>query len=379
MDTWNREELYRDIWNEPMLTLSKKYGVSAVMLGKVCRKLSIPVPGRGYWARKAFGHSVKVKPLPRIGNVPVVQRFKLPGTSPSEPKSPEAEPSDAEYLRILEVESLQISVDPSAPLHRLVATTAKAFRSAHTDSQGYRNTKGRIGVLDLNLTDRTIDRAILILNSVLSTLEKEGYPVKFKQDTSHAFAAIFGQEIGFEIVEKYNQTRIPENQRKTDYFAPKVKSEANGNLEFRVLHSRYGHSAVRDSKRNSLEQKIPNILGAFLREARSAKLGKERERQQEIERREREIERFKLSEQIREEEKKLENFDAWVANWSRARLYREFISALEEYWRARGEDLSDGGERANRLIWMRQQADRLDPLVKSPASILDRKSELSRY
>ena len=38
MDTWNREELYRDIWQEPMLKLSKKYGVSNVMLGKVCRK-----------------------------------------------------------------------------------------------------------------------------------------------------------------------------------------------------------------------------------------------------------------------------------------------------------------------------------------------------
>jgi hypothetical protein len=379
MDTWNREELYREIWNEPMSKLSKKYGVSGVMLGKVCRKLNVPVPGRGYWARKAFGHPVEVTPLPRIKNVPVVQRFKLPGANlPAETRSPEPEPSDAEYLRIVEVESLQVSVDPNAPHHRFVAATAKAFRSAYIDSQGYRNTRGQRGVLDLNLTDRTIDRAILILNSVLFALEKEGYPVKFKQDSSHAFATVFDQEVGFEIVEKYSQIRIPEHQRKDD-FAPKARIEANGNLEFRVIHSRYGRVDVRDHKRNSLERQIPIILGAFLRRARSAKLRKERERQEAIERREREIERFKLSEQIRDEEKKLANLDAWVTNWSRARLYREFISTLEECWKAKGEDLSDGSERANRLVWMRQQADRLDPLAENPASILDRKRELNWY
>jgi hypothetical protein len=49
---WNREELYEEVWATPMQTLAKKYGISDVGLAKVCRKLSIPVPGRGHWARK---------------------------------------------------------------------------------------------------------------------------------------------------------------------------------------------------------------------------------------------------------------------------------------------------------------------------------------
>jgi hypothetical protein len=44
----------------------------------------------------------------------------------------------------------------------------------------------------------------------------------------------------------------------------------------------------------------------------------------------REIERQKLAELIREEEKKVSNLDTSVAKWMRARQYREFISALEE-------------------------------------------------
>jgi hypothetical protein len=70
METWNREELYAEIWEQPLVTLAPKYGISAVALGKVCRKLQIPLPGHGYWVKKEFGKSVKRLPLP----VPLMKR-----------------------------------------------------------------------------------------------------------------------------------------------------------------------------------------------------------------------------------------------------------------------------------------------------------------
>jgi hypothetical protein len=75
-------------------------------------------------------------------------------------------------------------------------------------------------------------------------------------------ARIFEQEIGFELIEKYNQIRIPEYQRKDDYFAPKARYEPNGILEFRVSHSRYGQYAMRDHKKLPLERQIAVIVGA---------------------------------------------------------------------------------------------------------------------
>ena len=52
METWNREELYKEIWEQPMLKLAPKYGISSVMPRRVCRKLRIPGIRRGaiYWA-----------------------------------------------------------------------------------------------------------------------------------------------------------------------------------------------------------------------------------------------------------------------------------------------------------------------------------------
>jgi integrase len=47
-----RQELYTKVWEVPMQILAKEYGVSAVARAKTCRALDIPVPGRGYWAKK---------------------------------------------------------------------------------------------------------------------------------------------------------------------------------------------------------------------------------------------------------------------------------------------------------------------------------------
>ena len=89
-----------------------------------------------------------------------------------------------------------------------------------------------------------------------------------------------------------------------------------------------------------------------------------------------ELELQELAEKVRAEEKQVEKLDSWVTSWLRANQYRDFIAALEDTWTRAGHDLSPEAEKGKRIIWMKQQADRLDPLIDSPPSILDRKHEL---
>lgn len=98
METWDREQLYLEIWETPLIKLAVKYGISAVALGKVCRKLQILLPGRGYWTKKEFGKSVGCIPLPKAKNLPVVQRMKTAPTTTEAvtPKSPEPPVDDPE-------------------------------------------------------------------------------------------------------------------------------------------------------------------------------------------------------------------------------------------------------------------------------------------
>ena len=69
---YDREELYQKVWEQPMLRVAEQYCVSSVALGNVCRKLSVPVPGRGHWAKLAHGKpGAKKLDLPKLDKVPV--------------------------------------------------------------------------------------------------------------------------------------------------------------------------------------------------------------------------------------------------------------------------------------------------------------------
>jgi len=61
---FTRQELYELVWSQPMKMVAASAGVSDVALAKACRRADIPVPERGYWARKQAGKQTVQRPLP---------------------------------------------------------------------------------------------------------------------------------------------------------------------------------------------------------------------------------------------------------------------------------------------------------------------------
>ena len=57
-------ELYEKVWSTPMVTIAKEFGISDRGLAKVCARLEVPVPPRGYWAKLQAGKPVSKVPLP---------------------------------------------------------------------------------------------------------------------------------------------------------------------------------------------------------------------------------------------------------------------------------------------------------------------------
>ena len=45
-----REELYQMVWSKPVTKWAKEFGLSDVGFAKICKKMKVPLPGRGYWA-----------------------------------------------------------------------------------------------------------------------------------------------------------------------------------------------------------------------------------------------------------------------------------------------------------------------------------------
>ncbi len=51
----SREELLALVWEKPTSEIAKELGLSDVAIGKLCTKLQVPKPPRGYWARMQAG------------------------------------------------------------------------------------------------------------------------------------------------------------------------------------------------------------------------------------------------------------------------------------------------------------------------------------
>jgi integrase len=58
----DRRALYEEVWSAPLRNVAKHYEVSDVALAKACRRLKIPVPGRGYWNKIAAHLPVPPRP-----------------------------------------------------------------------------------------------------------------------------------------------------------------------------------------------------------------------------------------------------------------------------------------------------------------------------
>jgi hypothetical protein len=60
----SREDLHNAGWSEPMRVLAPGFGVSDVALAKACRRASVPVPERGFWAKRKVGARAEIPKLP---------------------------------------------------------------------------------------------------------------------------------------------------------------------------------------------------------------------------------------------------------------------------------------------------------------------------
>lgn len=62
--TVGREQLYGEVWAEPMTKVAARYGVSSSFLARICERLGVPRPPRGYWAQLAVGKAPSKPALP---------------------------------------------------------------------------------------------------------------------------------------------------------------------------------------------------------------------------------------------------------------------------------------------------------------------------
>lgn len=395
---WNRDELYEDVWSQPLISLVPKYGVSAVAIGKTCRKLQVPLPGRGYWAKKAHGHPVTRKPLPKVSDVPRIVRYQRPtivNTLPSPPPKPEFPVEDEDKIEIDRIDRMLsagafIVKKPRKALRHPLIVAARNILHRASVSKAILQTPWNGSCLDIRVSKASLGRALATMAAIIAVLEENGVKVKVAScdkpwggRSIETGATILGEKIQFGISERIRHMRVPDTAAAPDAAGrPRFVRhyEATGELSIQVFsNSNYFTTIWRDTKQTKVESHVPECVASMMKIAVEYRRNTAKRLQEELFKKLRWEELRQLKTLVDAEENRIQRLEQGADDWHRARAIREYILALVDCRKEQGKELGPDTALGRWVTWALEQADRIDPLVESPPSILDRKRELEGW
>lgn len=357
---FKRTELYEQVWSKPMIHLAKEYGLSDNGLRKICKKLGVPLPKSGYWSKVSYGKEVEKEPL-HEGDYPETYRSPNIPVERNEKKEKEVDPK---LQKVIEFENLpenKIRVPVTAThLHPIVKQTKENILSQKRIDKGVL-LRG-FESLDVNVSPKTLKRALHILNSIILALAKRkiDLTLKHKNKNRNTSVLIWDERIFFRISEKVSQrnliaSEIEEKKKKDKYFYNSREYTPSGNLTLKVYKGDYYCDPCKefaDGKGRPLEERL-NEFVIFLHSL-SLKLKKERlerDEQHRIWELERQAEEKKLQ-KAKIENLKIKVLFELVDSWYSAIKLRAFIEEVKKS--------SAGNELDSWLKWANRQADNID-------------------
>ncbi|MDF1592570.1 MAG: hypothetical protein P1P89_13725 [Desulfobacterales bacterium] len=379
MVTISRKELYEKVWETPIVRLAQEYGLSDGGLAKICRKHRIPKPPRGYWAKKAVGINMKRLPLPAGENVTITITPNPHSQNVSRRKELAASMQNLEKAPIVVPDRL------SSP-HPLVKQSSEILSGLQSNEIGIVNPP-KEGCLDISVSKESVRRALRIMDTIIKTLEKHGFNVYLSK--GHTRTKIKEVPISFRISEKLaTRSKRPEEHNLSGRYefghSRFVEERAPSGELALTIHEAEGFYIYgcrqnwKDGIKAKLEDRIQSFIDGLV-DVAAAKIEKDRERAEEERRRmerqrQLEEERLKRAELRRiylEEEARVNKLVSDAENWKKSRIIREYIFETKRIAASGELTISFEKPLSEWLSWAHDQADRLDPLTPSPASILD--------
>lgn len=394
-NVFERDQLFLEVWSQPVTALAKKYGLSDNGLRKVCNALEIPLPPRGHWARIAAGHKIQPPPLPPSeGRTTYVSN---PSTDVLV-ASPRNDPWLAERLAFEQDPANRIVVaDQLVRAHPLVVEAAKRIKAQiacieksrdherrraerakgawtgvnfdSLDNNSWSNYMGRGGIIDLpsdvlptRVSIESVSRALILWDAVIKACEARKMTIQLAE---RRLRVICGAEsVALRISEQVNQVdgraiTLPDVE-----FPPfgGVRRLATGSL--RIFLCDHGEKKFSDTEDMLLEQQLnelfQSIYRAFVSQRIQHSIWAEKRRLEQIAKQEAERERVELAAHeaaIAAENRRIDQLVAEAGTWRQAELVRAYVANLQAL--AAGAPVSD--DLQTWLEWAAGAADRLDP------------------
>lgn len=360
-----RSTLYEEVWATPMSRLAERYGLSDVALKKVCRKMGIPTPPRGYWARRRHGHAVRRPALPApLPGTPQKHTFYL---RPKGLEEPDFKPEIPARLQTA-ADTLVVSATLRNP-DLFVARTRDALKNRLATKRFALDQYGRVapggpGTFDVDLCPASIPRALRILDALVRGARRAGFEVADRGRAVHF--VVEGEEVHFRLREPTRQERIELPKEKRHWGRYEFRHHPTGRLELEITQDRWWipRHVWRDTERQRLEDLLGSFLVGVYRAActyRDSRLEDERQREEE---RRREEEQRRLERLRAEEAERRRRLEEQAERWRRSRDVAAFVDEVAR--RAAAAPLEGEAKEALGawLAWAREHAERLDPLSR---------------
>lgn len=376
---YEREKLYEEVWADPVVAVAKRYGISDVGLRKICKRLGVPLPQAGHWAKVYAGQKVKRPSLPSHKGETSYSSNRYVDSPPTHPvPEPEAVTQQKAYEALSEHRI--VVRDTLDGAHRFVKATERGFRKPQISGNGVIAWPRGKCVLDIAVSAEHKTRSLLLMDALLSAIQTRGFKVYAQplegrpySDFKHIYLDVFGERIGLKLIEKTRREDRPltddeqAKQRRDKLFRPLNPwiYYPTGLFSIVILDEfRRDRTKISDRKNGiRLEEQLNEIVVLIVSEAARQK----RQRQIALENKikaEQEMREHWERQRIRDGQLKLlDKLEQQATKWERAERLRAYANSMEKLAIEHGHDLKTETAIAERIEWIRHKADWLDPMV----------------
>ena len=260
-----RQELYKQIWEEPIVKLAQRYGFSDTWLARICRKNKIPRPPRGYWARIQSGQRVPRTPLPKGDDSKIIAIITHDSDSiRANGLINKGRPSRKIWRSII------IPRKQEGP-HLLIQKSAEIFEAVDQDDTGL--VSPQQGCLNIHTSRECLGRALDFMDSIIKSLIANDFEVLlFGRMTRVCKDGISFSIAVFEDLDRRRRLRAIdhnlEGYYQFGYNMYEKKTYPSGRLIFCIdtLGFESQHKKIwRDTDTRNLEDNLKRIVSSLIR------------------------------------------------------------------------------------------------------------------
>lgn len=374
---FERQQLYEMVWAKPMTTLAREYGLSDVGLRKICKRMKIPLPPQGYHLRS---HKGKIRPLP-----PATKAEETYETQIARHESANDRESAGHLLPEIEIEKkpenkIVVAERLSSSPHRLVQITRDKIENCHADEFG-RIVGDTGGGVAIRVFPDSVRRVLRIFDALLKTLESRGYELSVDKKMNLSAVKILDNYIAISCWGRTKRIPRPlttEEQKKAKQNPqwepyPKYEFLQTDELSIKLSGGFSCESTIADLPRRKLEDGLNEVIIRMVKLAQRVQIENEEHARRTRELEERRQRHQLLVQRHRDEQAKIDKLHKEASEWQKSQQLRAYIEAVRQAALKKDGKIDPDSELDEWINWAHQQADRLDPLVESPHSILDEK------